>query len=84
MEQWVKDKIAAGRQLFFNATADVDEAYQTDQELKKPQPLLAKAAMTDRVLDLPKDFYGLNIDNDFLSISIGARAIACIRTGPFR
>lgn len=68
MEQWVRDKIAAGRQLFFNATADVDETYQTDQELKKPQPPLAKAAMTDRVLDLPKDFHGLHIDNDFLSI----------------
>ena len=47
MEQWVKDKIAAGRQLFFNATAEVDEDYRTDQELKKPQPPLVKAAMTD-------------------------------------
>ena len=68
MEQWVRDKIAAGRQLFFNATADMDEAYQTDQELKKPQPPLAKAAMTDRAIDLSKDFHGLNIGNDFLSI----------------
>ena len=68
MEQWAKEKISAGRKLFFNATADVDEAYQTDQELKKPQPPLAKAAMTDRILDLPKDFDRLNIDNNFLSI----------------
>lgn len=68
MEQWVKEKIAAGRRLFFNATADVEEGYQTDQELKKPQPPLAKAAMTDRILDLPRDFRTLNIGNDFLSI----------------
>ena len=33
MEQWAKEKIAAGRRLFFNATADMDEAYQTDQDL---------------------------------------------------
>ena len=68
MEQWIKDKIAAGRRLFFNAVADVDETYQTDQELKKPQPPLAKAAMTNHILDLPKDFQNLQIENDFLAI----------------
>ena len=68
MEQWVKDKIAAGRQLFFNATAEVDEDYRTDQELKKPQPPLVKAAMTDCAIDLPKDFRALNIEHDFLAI----------------
>jgi len=68
LEQWVKDKIAAGRQLFFNATAEVDEDYRTDQELKKPQPPLVKAAMTDCAIDLPKDFRALNIEHDFLAI----------------
>ena len=38
MEQWVKEKIAAGRRLFFNATADVEEGYQTDQELSNHPP----------------------------------------------
>ena len=68
MEQWVEERIAAGRQLFLNAVADVDESYRTDQELKKPQPPLAKAAMTDHILDLPKDFQSLQIENDFLAI----------------
>ena len=46
----------------------VDEDYASDQELKKPQPPLTKAPMTDRVLDLPTDFSGLPIDGDFLHI----------------
>ena len=40
----------------------------TDQELKKPQPPLAKAPMTDRIIDLPNDFGELDIRTDFLGI----------------
>ena len=60
MEQWVQDRIAAGRKLFFNAVAETPEDYMTDQELKSPQPPLAKAPMTDNILDLPKDFSDLD------------------------
>ena len=68
MEQWVQDKILAGRKLFFNAVVETPEGYQTDQQLKNPQPPLAKAPMTDNILDLPKDFRELDIENDFLHI----------------
>ena len=68
MEQWVEDKIQAGRKLFFNAAAETPEGYLTDQELRKPQPPLAKAPMTDNILDLSKDFRDLDIENDFLQI----------------
>lgn len=33
MEQWVQDKILAGRKLFFNAVEETPEGYQTDQQL---------------------------------------------------
>ena len=67
-EREIRERIAAGRKLFFNAVAEVDETYQTDQEMKKPQPPLAKAPMTGNAIDLPKDYRGLNIENDFLRI----------------
>ena len=68
MEQWVQEKIQAGRKLFFNAVAETPEGYMTDQELKRLQPPLAKAPMTGNILDLPKDFSDLDIENDFLHI----------------
>lgn len=52
----------------FGDEEGVDEDYASDQELKKPQPPLAKAPMTDRIFDLPTDFSGLSIDGDFLHI----------------
>ena len=30
MEQWVQDKIQAGRKLFFNAVAETPDGYMTD------------------------------------------------------
>ena len=46
----------------------VDEDYASDQELKKPQPPLTKAPMTDRIMELPTDFSALDIDGDFLHV----------------
>lgn len=68
-EELIRDRIARGRAFIagFGDDAGLDD-YQTDQELKKPQPPLAKAALTDRVTDLPTNFDALVIDRDFLHI----------------
>ena len=42
--------------------------WQSDQQLKKPQPPLAKAPMTDKAIDLPVSYGDLDIDNDFLHV----------------
>lgn len=69
-EQEIRARIANGRAFVsrFANEEDTEEGYQTDQELKKPQPPLAKAAMTDNIIDLPSDFAELDIDSDFLHI----------------
>ena len=63
-------RILLGRAFItkFGDEEGVDEAYTTDQELKKPQPPLVKAPMTERILDLPTDFSSLPIEKDFLHI----------------
>jgi len=48
--------------------------------MMKKQPPLAKAPMTDCVMDLPKDFSCLSIDNDFLHI-INSRESHRVYTG---
>ena len=47
---------------------EMERFLQVLLELKKPQPPLAKAPVTDQIADLPKDFSVLDIDNDFLGI----------------
>ena len=66
----IQRRIQLGRSFVtkFGDEEGVDENYATDQELKKPQPPLAKAPMTDRILDLPTDFSSLPIEQDFLRI----------------
>lgn len=67
-EDWIKEKIAAGRLLFSNAVLEPEGAYETDQQLRLPQPPLTKPPMTDQAIDLPKDFHSLAIQRDFLRI----------------
>jgi len=66
----IQRRIQLGRSFVtkFGDEAGVDEDYATDQELKKPQPPLTKAPMTDRILDLPTDFSSLPIETNFLHI----------------
>ena len=66
----IERRIMLGRSFVvkFGDEEGVDQDYATDQELKKPQPPLFKAPMTDRIIDLPTDFSGLAIDGDFLHI----------------
>ena len=66
----IEKRIKLGRSFVvkFGDEEGVDADYASDQELKKPQPPLTKAPMTDRILDLPTDFSGLAIDGDFLHV----------------
>ncbi len=69
-EKEIIERIANGRAFVsrFAYEEDSVEGYLSDQELKKPQPPLSKAAMTDNISDLPSDFEKLDIDGDFLHI----------------
>ena len=82
LEEKVKEMIDTGRRFVHDWEPDEEEfaGYLTDQEMKLQQPPLAKAPMTDCVMDLPKDFSGLNIDNDFLHI-INSRESHRVYTG---
>ena len=82
MKEKIEKKIKEGRA--FVARWEIDEnefeGYMTDQDLKLQQPPLVKAAMTDEIIDLPKDFSSLNIDRDFLHI-INTRESHRVYTG---
>ena len=69
-EETIRRRIRLGRSFInkFAGDPEMDEDYASDQTLKKPQPPLAKAPMTDRAADLPTDFSGLSLDNDFLHV----------------
>jgi SagB-type dehydrogenase family enzyme len=81
-EKEIRRRILLGRSFVtkFGDEEGVDEDYATDQDLKKPQPPLAKAPMTDAAIDLPTDFSGLDIDGDFLRI-INSRRSRRVYTG---
>lgn len=66
-EKEIQELIERGRN-FIRAFNDEIEGYETDQELKKPQPPLVKAAMSENIMSLPVNFSDLEIDNDFLNI----------------
>ena len=67
-EKRIQEMILEGRAFITNFSRDIGDDYQTDQQLKRPQPPLAKAPTAAQALDLPKDFSGLEIDRDFLHI----------------
>ncbi len=70
MDDKIRERIFLGRSFItkFGDGEDEFPDYMTDQELKLPQPPLAKAPMADKAVRLPADFDGLEIDNDFLHI----------------
>ena len=68
-EKLIQERIRQGRAFISGFGDDTGlEDYQSDQDLKKPQPPLTKAPMTDQALELPNDFEKLSIDGDFLHI----------------
>ena len=44
------------------------EGYQTDQELKRPQPPLVKAPMAGNPIDLPRDFENLGMEDNLVQL----------------
>ena len=66
----IEERIRLGRSFItkFSDDDSIPESYQTDQQLRLPQPPLTKAPMTGNILDLPDDFSGLEIRSDFLGI----------------
>ena len=69
-EEKIRERIRLGRSFItkFSDDTDVGEDYATDQELKLPQPPLAKAPMGGPVTDLPTDFDALPTQLDFLEL----------------
>ena len=65
--QEIKQRIARGRD-FLRPNLDEPTDYLSDQQLKRPQPPLVKAAMREEAIGLPSDFSALPIDNDFLHV----------------
>ena len=66
----IEERIRLGRSFITKLVKEepVGDDYKSDQELKKPQPPLAKAAMTEHAVALPSDFSGLAPIGDFLTI----------------
>lgn len=69
-EEKIQELIQQGRDFItgFGDQDKVEEDYRTNQDLKCPQPPLAKAPMTGNTIGLPTDFEALDIDNDFLHV----------------
>lgn len=63
--------IAEGREFMKGFTAENawKEEYKSDQDLKKPQPPLVKAAMSDAApIRLPRNFEALGLKNDLVAL----------------
>ena len=71
-EKKIQEMTEKGRN-FIRSFNEWPEDYQTDQELKKPQPPLAKAPMSETAIRLPVNYEDLAVDNDFLHV-INSRA----------
>ena len=68
-ERKIRELIETGRNwLRTGYSQEKYEDYHTDQELKKKQPPLVKAAMSDVIIELPSDFVGIEVETDFLKI----------------
>ncbi len=70
-EKEIAERIKAGRQ--FMHMGEHDPSYASDQQLKKPQPPLTKAPVSDVRIDLPVNYGDLTFDNNFMHV-INSRA----------
>lgn len=78
-ENKIRELIERGRNFVRSFNEEYDD-YETDQQLKKPQPPLTKERVSDTVIALPHSFSGLAIDNDFLHV-INSRKSHRVYTG---
>ena len=71
-EKQVREQIEKGRAFLKSQdTAEREKnggGYKTDQELKKPQPPLVKAPMTDNRVNLPRNFETLGLQDNLLEL----------------
>lgn len=71
-EKQVREQIEKGRAFLKSQdTAEREKnggGYKTNQELKKPQPPLVKAPMTDNRVDLPRNFETLGLQDNLLEL----------------
>lgn len=63
-----KKLIEDGRNFMKSYSTDAYDDFESDQDLKLPQPPLVKAPMAEQGLPLPRNFEDLAIQNDFLSL----------------
>ena len=79
-ERKIQEVIQRGRDFLKSQdTAELERNgsdYKTDQELKKPQPPLVKAPMTENRIDLPRNFESLSLETTCTSCWQSARAAA--------
>ena len=65
-EKEVQRRIQTGRNFIRPCEEETD--WQSDQDMKKPQPPLVKAPMREKAIQLPIHYEDLPIDRDFLHI----------------
>lgn len=63
-----KKLIANGRNFMKSFATSPYQDFESDQQLKLPQPPLVKAPMSDKALPLPRNFEDLDLKQDFLSL----------------
>ena len=78
-EQEMKARMKRSRELIDWSR----EEYQSDQTLKKPQPPLVKAPMTENTMELPKNFGDLPMDKSFLRIPTTGGATGYLPAAPW-
>ena len=71
-ERKIQEVIQRGRDFLKSQdTAELERNgsdYKTDQELKKPQPPLVKAPMTENRIDLPRNFESLSLEDNLYQL----------------
>ena len=71
-ERKIQEAIQRGRDFLKSQdTAELERTgsdYKTDQELKKPQPPLVKAPMTENRIDLPRNFESLSLEDNLYQL----------------
>lgn len=68
-EKEMRERIKEGRERI-----KWNRDYESDQKLLKPQPPLAKAAVSDQIFSLPKNFEALSLKTDFVKILYDRRS----------
>ena len=63
-----KKLIAEGRDFMKSDHNNAYDAFETDQDLKLPQPPLVKAPMRDQALELPRNFEDLDLQQDIIKL----------------